>query len=62
MVATASREGKKRSVFFFFFRMVSSKGGMRDETNECFVLFELGFRAGLAVLQRRKKIKSKLHI
>ena len=62
VVATASREGKKRSVFFFFFRMVSSKGGMRDETNECFVLFELGFRAGLAVLQRRKKIKSKLHI
>ena len=42
------KEKKKRSVFFFFFfRMVSSKGGMRDEIDECFVLFELGFRAGL---------------
>ena len=38
---------KVRFSFFFFFRTVRSRGGMRDETDECFVLFELGFRAGL---------------
>ena len=52
---------KKRSIFYFyyyFFRTVRSRGGMRDETDEGFVLFEPGFGAGWAgsALEEKQKL------
>lgn len=55
-VTTSEGKKKKQVNFFFFFRTVRSRGSMRDETDEGFVLFELGFGAGWAGSALEEKI------